>query len=183
MKINEKNYITELQNHNEKALLYVIDRYGDLLNSIIAKHLYALKDHREECLNDVFLSIWENISCFNATKSSFQNWIAVIARYKSIDYLRKYLQDRELQDIDSLVIAVEDTTDAALLNKELSDEISMMLSCLKPRDKDLFLKLFYEGKDIGEIAEETGEKRELLYNRLSRARKQIRKKFIGEKGV
>lgn len=94
MKINENNYITELQKHNEKALLYVIDRYGGLLNSIIAKHLYAIKDCREECLNDVFLSIWDNICCFDAKKSSFKNWIAGIARYKSIDYLRKYIKEK-----------------------------------------------------------------------------------------
>lgn len=183
MKINENNYITELQKHNEKALLYVIDRYGGLLNSIIAKHLYALKDYREECLNDVFLSIWDNICCFDAKKNSFKNWIAGIARYKSIDYLRKYIKEREFQDIDRMMIAVEDTTAADILNREISDEVNMMLSCLKPRDRELFLKLFYEEKDIAEVAEETGQKKEVLYNRLSRAKRQIRQKFAGEKGV
>ncbi len=28
MKIGEKNYIQQLQLHNEKALMYVIDEYG-----------------------------------------------------------------------------------------------------------------------------------------------------------
>ena len=183
MKINETNYIAELRKHNEKALIYVIDRYSGLLNSIIAKHLHSLQDYREECLNDVFLSIWNNIDYYNADKSSFSNWIAGIARYKSIDYLRKYLKEQDFDDIDSVTISTEDTTAAGLLSRELSEEIQMMLSCLKPKDRELFQKLFYEGKNMAEIAEETGQKKSLLYNRLSRARKQLRQKYVSEKGV
>ena len=34
MKIGETNYIQQLQLHNEKALLYVIDKYGSLLMAV-----------------------------------------------------------------------------------------------------------------------------------------------------
>lgn len=40
MKITEKNYIQQLQLHNEEALIYVIDMYGGLLKAVIRKHLF-----------------------------------------------------------------------------------------------------------------------------------------------
>ena len=46
MKIGEKNYIQQLQLHNEKALMYVIDEYGGLIMAIIRKHLFRRGEYR-----------------------------------------------------------------------------------------------------------------------------------------
>ena len=62
MRIGEDNYIEQLCLHNEEALVYVIDIYGGLLKSVISKHLFNMPDKVEECLNDVLLNIWENIT-------------------------------------------------------------------------------------------------------------------------
>ena len=79
MKIGEKNYIQQLQLHNEKALMYVIDEYGGLLMAIIRKHLFSQPQKQEECFDDVLLKIWQNISDFDESRSSFKNWAAAIA--------------------------------------------------------------------------------------------------------
>ena len=97
MKIGEHNYIQQLQQHNEKALLYVIDAYGGLLKSVIRKQLFRLPERQEECLDDVLLKIWQNISDFDESKNSFKNWAAAIARYRAIDYLRSEEHTSELQ--------------------------------------------------------------------------------------
>ena len=88
MRIGENNYIEQLSLHNEAALIYVIDTYGGLLKSVISKHLFVMPDRVEECLNDVLLNIWENISSFDESRSSFKNWVAAVAKYRAIDYLR-----------------------------------------------------------------------------------------------
>lgn len=183
MKIKEENYIRELKKHNEKALDYLIERYGGLLASIIKKHLYSMKDRQEECLNDVLMGIWENIGYFDETKNSFKNWIAGIARYKSMDYLRKYLKDLQQVSWDEVVIQEEDQALEQLLNAELSEELEMMLDCLKPQDQELFRKLFFEGKEAEEVSLETGIKKEVIYNRVSRGKKRIRQKCSHMKGV
>ncbi len=53
MRIGEHNFIQQLQLHNEKALLYVIDEYGGLLMSIIRKQLFGVPHRQEECFNDL----------------------------------------------------------------------------------------------------------------------------------
>ena len=67
--------------------MYVIDEYGGLIKAVIRKNMSCLKEYQEECMNDVLLSIWENIASYHPEKNSFKNWIAAIAKYKSIDYI------------------------------------------------------------------------------------------------
>ncbi|MGL5348579.1 MAG: hypothetical protein ACRDA3_14620 [Peptostreptococcaceae bacterium] len=40
MKVNENNFIEQLKRKNEKALVYVIDNYGWIINSSI-KNIYT----------------------------------------------------------------------------------------------------------------------------------------------
>ena len=90
MKIDNDNFIHQLRLKNEDALMYVIDEYGGLIKAVIRKNMSCLKSKQDECFNDVLLSIWEHIDSFHPDRNSFKNWTAAIAKYKSIDYMRKY---------------------------------------------------------------------------------------------
>lgn len=177
MKITENNFITELINRNEKALEYVVSTYGWIIKSIVKKHLYNLESHQEECINDILLGIWNNISSFNESKSTFKNWVGAISKYKTIDYKRKYLRDLQTEGIDHIEITSESNSFNEVTNKVLNKELEELLNCLKPEDKDLFLKLYVEEQGIDSISKETGLKRDVIYNRLSRGRKKMKKKL------
>lgn len=176
MKINEENFIIQLRKRNEKALDYVIDNYGWIIKSIVKKHLYNLQSVQDECINDVLIGIWNNIDTFDENKSEFKNWIAGIAKFKSIDYKRKYLKGLEYENIDDLNISVSEST-YEILENELSLEVEEMLNCLNEKDRDLFYKLYVEEIEVNKISEETGMKRDTIYNRVSRAKKKIRDIF------
>lgn len=176
MKINEENFIIQLRKRNEKALDYVIDTYGWIIKSIVKKHLYNLQSVQDECINDVLIVIWNNIDTFDENKSEFKNWVAGIAKFKSIDYKRKYLKGLEYENIDDLNISVSEST-YEILENELSLEVEEMLNCLNEKDRDLFYKLYVEEIEVNKISEETGMKRDAIYNRVSRAKKKIRDIF------
>lgn len=183
MKIGEKNYIQQLRRHNEQALAYVIDAYGGLLMSVIRKHLFCLPERQEECFDDVLMKIWQNISSFDEEKSTFRNWAAAVAKYQAIDYLRSYQQELQTVDIEETVIVQEDRVLAGMIEKEVSMEVEKMLACLKPQDRDLFYKLYVEEKSIRQVSRETGMKQEVIYNRLSRGKKKLRKRILEERGA
>ena len=177
MKIDEDNFISQLVNKNEKALDYVIDSYGWIIKSIVKKQLYNLQSVQEECINDILLGIWNNIDSFDESKNEFKNWVAGIAKFKSIDYKRKYLKSLGYENIDDLEIGIPDTTHEEVTKNELDDDIKDMLNCLKERDRELFYKLYVEEKEIDDISKETGLNRETIYNRLSRGKKKIKSMF------
>lgn len=183
MKIGKHNYIRQLQLHNEKALLYVIDAYGGLLKSIIRKQLFSLPQRQEECLDDVLLKIWQNISDFDESKNSFKNWAAAIARYRAIDYLREYQRELATVDIEDTAIAREDQSLAAMIEQEISEEVEKMLDSLKPVDRELFIRLYVEEQSMEQVSRETGMKKEVIYNRLSRGKQRLRRQFRVERGA
>lgn len=177
MKVEEGNLISQLIKKNEKALDYVIDNYGWIIKSIVVRHLYNLKSVQDECINDILLGIWDNIDSYDENKSEFRNWVAGIAKFKSIDYKRKYLKGLEFENIDDLDISISDNTHKDIIKEELDGEVSEILNCLKEKDRDLFYKLYVEEKEIDTVSSETGLKRDVIYNRLSRGKKKIQKIF------
>lgn len=183
MKIVEKNYIKQLRLHNEKALAYVIDEYGGLIMSVIRKHLFYLPEKQEECFDDVLLKIWQNIESFDENKSTFRNWAAAVAKYQAIDYLRSYRKELQTVNIEDAVIVQEDHALAGMIEKEIDSEVEKMLECLKPQDRELFYKLYVEEKSMKQISCETGIKQEVIYNRLSRGRKKLRRNILEERGA
>ena len=151
MKIGEKNYIQQLQLHNEKALMYVINKYGGLLMAVIRKHLFSLPERQEECFDDVLLKIWQNIADFDGSKNSFKNWAAAIARYRAIDYLRQYQRELVTVNIEDTAIAREDSQLAGMIEREISEETQRMLESSGP---GIVYEVICGRKDNG-----TGERR------------------------
>ena len=174
--IDDHNFIIEIKNRNEDALRYIIEKYGGLVRSVIGKHLYLLTEEQEECFDDVFLNIWEHIDSFNERQNSFKNWAAGIARYKSIDYLRRY---RKRFDDATLPedIAAEDKELLRLVEQEISEETEAILQCLKPEDRVLFEKLYIEEMPMKAVCESFQTNQNVLYKRISRARKRMRERF------
>lgn len=177
MKINEQNFVQELQKKNEFALEYIIDEYGGLIKAIVKKHLNYLQDEQEECINDILAGIWQNSMQFDPNKSSFRNWVAAISRYKVIDYQRKYLKQIQHDRLEDTVIGEEEKEIGHIIEREMSQQTKSLLECLKPIDRHLFLELYVEDKEIKKVSQETGMKESVIYNRISRGKKKIRQLF------
>lgn len=174
MMINDNNFIHQLMLRNQNALMYVIDEYGGLLKSVISKNLEFMPQYREECLNDVLLAIWNNIDSFQPEKNSFKNWIAAIAKYKAIDYLRKY--KRQFSEVSLDEMEFEKTVNDDLFENEISEKMEELLSCLSEKDKNLFMRLYVNEESLDDISESTEMSKPVIYNRLSRAKKKLKKR-------
>ena len=99
--ITQKNFVEKLKRRNEKALEYVIREYGGYVKAAVNHNLAGLPEEMEECMDDVFLDVWEHIERFDAAKGSFKNWIVSIARFRSIDYLRRYSRTCMEEDVSN----------------------------------------------------------------------------------
>ena len=121
------------------------------------------------------------IGYYDEKKSSFANWAAGIARYKAVDYLRKYYKNASYENIDDLDIPQNDKGLEEIVEREISDELEQMLGCLGEQDKEIFLKLYMEEKDMEQVSQETGLSKNVIYNRISRGRRKIQKEYPGEK--
>lgn len=175
MKIDSDNVIYQLHIRNEDALLYVIDEYGGLIKAVIRKNMSCLKWKQEECFNDVLLAIWEHINSFQPDKNSFKNWIAAIAKYKSIDYMRKYRHEMDkivYDEIESYELPSEDRIE--VLDNEISARMEELLSVLKPETREILIRIYANEEPVEQVSRDLDIDKSVIYNRISRAKKKLR---------
>lgn len=177
--MNEGNFIDQMKAGNEEALNYLIDTYGWIIKTVVNKHLYRLPWYTSECMNDVLLAAWTNINKYDPSSGSFQNWLAGIAKYTSLNYLRKYKNEISHIPFEEGVI---DIPIEQKIESELQDSFQELISCLNPEDQKLFTQFFYMQESLDAISQQTGKKKSFLYNRLSRGKKKIRETLSQEKG-
>ena len=151
----------------------LIDNYNGLLTSVIRTHINSITNYEEECISDVLFAIWENIESYNSKENSFKNWICAIAKYKAIDYKRKYLY-KTMEELNSDLFYIDDN----LYKLEMEDEIEELLSSLNDKDKELFRRYYLDGDKLEEIAIDNSTNVTNLHSRLSRGRKKIRESIL-----
>lgn len=180
MQINENNLPKQLKKKNTKALDFLVDSYNNLLYKIIYNILnnYGDKNLIDECLNDVFLSIWNNADMFRGKPEKFVHWICTIAKYKAIDYQRKLHKSNEVIDINLCKISSDYTPEDILIANEGKNELLKYIDELDNITKNIFLRRFFLGESIVEIANNLNVSRGVIDTRLSRGRKLLKEKLI-----
>lgn len=166
-----------IEKRNEKGMELLIDEYAPLIKAIVKKHLFNLSQYHEECINDIYLGIWNNIASFNKEMNILKNWIAAISKYKAIDYKRKYLKTLEYVDITEIDLESAFSIEEEVLKDEMEHDVEELLKNLSPLDKQLFIKLFVKEESIKEVSEEFNIKPSVVYNRISRGKTKLRNLF------
>lgn len=176
MKVTENNVVQHIQKKNEKAISFIINQYGGLLAAIIKRHLNFDQQDYEECLDDVLLSIWNNIHSFDPARNSFKQWIAAIAKYKAIDYQRRQITIKNRQ------FSVPEINESMVKAKQTAEKIRVdeLLDQLPVSERKIFEKYYLEGTPSSEIAKEFNAEESWVYNKLSRGRKKL-KRFLLQK--
>lgn len=180
LKIDENNFINELKNKNCKSMDYIVDIYGNLIYKIVYSVIY--NDHNtgdiEECTNDIFIKIWDNIECFDSEKGTFKTWIMTIAKYKAIDYKRKIMKHSDYADIEELSLSSGEDIENAFILKERRTEVLSVIEKMKDPDKHIFLKRYFLNEDINAIAQSLNLTKAAVENRLSRGRKFLKGQLL-----
>src|SRR5436309_15831862 len=83
------------------AQLY--DRYSGIVYSV-ALRVLGDTGAAEDVLQEVFMQLWRNPGLFDSRRGNLGPWLAVIARNRAIDSLRRRKPE---SDIDDVVLSVE----------------------------------------------------------------------------
>ena len=177
MKSNDQNFIHRLQRQKEDALEYVVDIYLPLIKGITYKVLSPLKNDGviEECINDIFLSIWNNAKKFQGDSTDFKKWICAIAKFKAIDYYRKASKKVEFSS-NVMDVNSERSVEEELIMIEDKAELIKLINLLEPVDRDIFIMKFFLGLKTEDISKKLGLTRSAIDNRIYRGKKRLNHK-------
>lgn len=175
-KVNSDNLVELLKKHNKEALRYLIDNYS---NSMLKVCYSVLRDVEasKECVNDVFLKIWNNVESFDKDKSKFNTWVVVLCKYTSIDYIRK--NKKHIENVFINEALTEDTRDFydELETKENLSKVILEINNMNKASREIFVRRFFLNERIKVIAEKLGMTEAAVGCRILRERKKLKSKF------
>lgn len=183
MKSNENNFIKRLQLEKEDALEFIVDSYSPLIKGVVWKVLGQLHNDGmlEECINDVFLSIWNNAKKFKGHSSTdFKKWIYAIAKFKAIDYYRKAVKTSEVAT-DYLEQIEESSAEDELIKTENRAELITLINELECMDREIFMMKYFLGLKSDEIAKKLRLTKASVDNRIYRGKKKLNQKVTSFK--
>ena len=172
---DEMRLVARIRAGDEHAMSELYDRYSKVVYAVA---LRALQDAAgaEDVLQDVFLQLWRNPDAFDASRGSLAAWLAVIARHRAIDRVRKR---RPETDIEDCVIASATDLGNETERSLVIEKVRVVLNEMSPDQRTAMEMAFFEGLTHTEIAEKTGEPLGTIKTRIRSGLQQLRARFAG----
>ncbi len=153
------------------ATLY--DRYSKIVYSVALRVLREPAS-AEDVLQEIFMQVWRSPGSFLETRGSLGGWLAVVARNRSIDNLRRR---RPTDQVEEIALASPfNLADEA--ERNIMMERARAAVVLLPAEQRKTLEMaFFDGLTHTEIAEITGDPLGTVKTRIRTALLSVRKAF------
>ena len=165
--------VSAIRSGDEQAMAQLYDRYSPIIYSV-ALRVLGDTGAAEDILQEVFLQLWRSPDMFDASRGSMPGWLAVIARNRAIDFLRKR---RPETDITEVVVSVEPDLAGKAEWSRAADKIRGALGGMPAPQRSALEMAFFEGLTHTEIAEKTGEPLGTVKTRIRAGLMTLRKAF------
>lgn len=170
---------------SEQAISELIIKYGATIRKVVSNILRNAQDI-EECTNDTYLQLWNSIppnrptylgaySCRIARNISLNRYRSNIAAKRNSYY------DAALDELEQNVPALG-TVESEYEMQELVVYLNRFLQSLWQDDRYLFMRRYWYGDAVSQIAKEMGISPHTASVRLFRIRKKLQK-YLQKEGM
>ena len=79
----ENKIIKLIKKKDHRGIDYIVDLYSDKISYIVNSILkgYSNKEDIEECISDVFISVYNDIHTYDNKKGKFETFVFIKAKY------------------------------------------------------------------------------------------------------
>ncbi len=181
--MNDSEIIDLFNERSEKAIAVISEKYGRL-SLKIAENILKNKEDAEECVNDAFLVMWNNIPPENPSPLSAYLLKTVrnisLKRYhKNVAAKRNSFYDKALDELENVLFS-DNSAENELIAKDIAHATNRFLENLPKNDRIMFVRRYFYGDGIKEIASLCGVSPHYATVRLSRIREKLRTHLIKE---
>jgi RNA polymerase sigma factor (sigma-70 family) len=198
---SDEDLIKRLHERDPDALEMLISRYSREMFYFIRLILdnVGVTQDVEECVNDLFVAVWQEIDTFDALRGTLHTWITMRAKYIALDRRRQLCrrQTHNVQSADEIKqwqladtdghrplsgwdydlgrsSQAEASIEYLLEQSEKREEVRQALAALPELDRFLVYQRYFRFANTHELATKTGLTRHAIDTRLWRARKCLR---------
>lgn len=169
--VTDSMLISRIRAGDEDALGALHDRYAQVVYSV-ALRVLGETTQAEDVLQEIFLQLWRNPQKFDSNRGSLGAWLAVIARHRAIDCLRRRKPESDIEDV---VVVVDSDLEQAVDRNVAVAKVRTALQSLPPEQRTPLELAFFQGLTHAEIAAKTGEPLGTIKTRIRSALFTLRK--------
>ena len=169
----ETSLVWAIGSGDERAIATLYDRYSSVVYSV-ALRVLGDTGAAEDVLQEVFIQLWRNPLAFNASRGNLGAWLAVIARNRAIDALRKRRPETDVTDI---VVSVEPDLAGDAERARAMEKVRGALGSMPAAQRSALEMAYFEGLTHTEIAAKTGEPLGTVKTRIRAGLMALRKEF------
>src|SRR2546421_4361351 len=170
---DEAALIARLRTGDETAMADLYDRYSGIVYGV-ALRVLGETTAAEDVLQEVFLQLWRNPVAFDPERGRLPAWLAVIARNRAIDHLRKRPPQDDIEDV---VLSTGVNLENAAVQRQAAERIRGVLSQLPTEQRRALEMAYFEGLTHTEIAAKTGDPLGTIKTRIRTGLLALRKTF------
>lgn len=150
--LSDNELIARIKVGDESALESLYDKYWKPMFVVGGNILHNDQDV-EECIQNVFISLWKRRAELEITKS-VEFYLAVSIKYQALTCLMREKRRSRLIDSSAERLTDNYTPDMPILARELADRISSSINKLPPTCRLVFELKKEEGFSVQDIADE-----------------------------
>lgn len=180
--MEDQNIIKLLWQRAESAIEALSKKFGKRLMSI-AMNILGVHQDAEESVNDTYLAVWNTIP--PKKPDSLAGYVYATGRNISLDRLKYNTAEKRDNRYDISIDELANCIPAPALAetveaRELGLAINRFLGTIHADNRSLFLRRYWFGDSIQEIAKDFGIRENAASVRLGRIRMQLREHLIKE---
>jgi len=179
---DDRALLTRIQQRDEQALVLLYDRYSKLVYSV-ALRVLRNPASAEDVLQDIFIHIWYSSERLKVAEGTFSRWLAVVARNRAIDVLRRR---RPADTLEALILASSYNLAKHAEQNLMCEKAGVLIAELPGEQRKVLEMAFFEGMSHSEIAAMTGRPlgtiKSSIRNGLSTLRKRLQAEDAGPLG-
>lgn len=170
--------IIELYNRRDEAAILETERKYGAYCARVAMNLLGVREDAEECVNDAMHAAWMAIP--PESPRSLKTFVGRITRNLCVSRWRRDHAKKRFDGVEVLLSELDDcvpdgvSLDDIVESRRLAGAISAWLDTLGAEDSALFVRRYWHGESVAELARECGCAPRQLTQRMLRLRKKLK---------
>ncbi len=136
---------------DKTAVQACLDSYGGLVWSL-ARRMLGFSDEAEDAVQEIFIDIWKNAGRFDETQSSETTFIAMIARRRLIDRIRRIQRQPKTDSLEDMMVEPAKNYDKQMQTVVEAKQAAEAMGGLRAEQRQVLQLSIYQGLSHQEIS-------------------------------
>lgn len=137
---------------DKTAVQECLDSYGGLIWSL-ALRMLSNSDDAEDAVQDIFIDVWKNAGRFDENQASETTFVAMIARRRLIDRMRKHHRQPNVDSIEDLLAEPTENSNQDVHTCVEAKEAAEAMKTLRPEQRQILHLSIVQGFSHQEISD------------------------------